>query len=59
VSGFLASTRPINLSQSDWSPFEGWSLTGWPAVTIVNGNIVYQKGEFFAAIPGKALEFNN
>lgn len=40
-----------------WSPFEGWSLTGWPVVTIVNGNIVYQKGEFFDSIKGKALEF--
>lgn len=42
-----------------WSPFEGWSLTGWPVVTIVNGNIVYQKGEFFDSIKGKALEFGN
>jgi dihydroorotase len=40
-----------------WSPFEGWSLTGWPVVTIVNGNIVYQKGEFFEEVKGKALEF--
>lgn len=24
-----------------WSPFEGWNLTGWPVVTIVNGQVIY------------------
>ena len=27
-----------------WSPFEGKILKGWPITTIVNGNIVYDKG---------------
>jgi dihydroorotase len=40
-----------------WSPFEGWRLTGWPVVTIVNGDIAYQNGQFFTEVRGKALEF--
>lgn len=27
-----------------WSPFEGWKLKGWPVMTIVNGNIVFDNG---------------
>ncbi len=35
------------LSKSKWSPFEGKVLKGWPITTIVNGNIVYDKGNVF------------
>jgi dihydroorotase len=42
-----------------WSPFEGWQLTGWPVVTIVNGAIAYDKGQFFSEVRGKALEFGS
>jgi dihydroorotase len=42
-----------------WSPFEGWQLTGWPVVTIVNGAIAYEKGQFFSEVRGKALEFGS
>lgn len=27
-----------------WSPFSGWKLRGWPVMTIVNGNVVYDEG---------------
>lgn len=40
-----------------WSPFEGWQLTGWPIITIVGGNIVYERGNLFTQIRGKALKF--
>ncbi len=42
-----------------WSPFEGWNLTGWPVVTIVGGNIVYERGKLNTEIRGKALQFDN
>lgn len=42
-----------------WSPFEGWNLTGWPAVTIVGGQIAYERGQFNDQIRGKALIFNS
>jgi len=30
----------------DWSPFEGWKLTGYPAITISKGKIVAEDGKF-------------
>ena len=33
------------LTKCKWSPFEGKILKGWPATTIVNGNVVYDDGE--------------
>ncbi len=32
------------LSKSNWSVFEGKSLTGWPIMTLVNGQLVYEDG---------------
>jgi dihydroorotase len=46
------------VSKCGWSPFEGWNLTGYPVYTIVNGNIVYEKGEIRSEIKGKALKFD-
>src|SRR3989338_8396064 len=33
------------LTKCRWSPFEGKILKGWPVMTIVNGNVVYDGGE--------------
>ncbi len=41
-----------------WSPFEGWNLTGWPVVTIVGGQVVYERGRFNEQVRGRALIFN-
>lgn len=41
-----------------WSPFEGWNLTGWPVVTIVGGQVVYDRGQFNEDVRGRALRFN-
>ncbi len=46
------------VSKCGWSPFEGWNLTGYPIYTIVNGNIVYEKGEIRSTIKGQALRFD-
>jgi dihydroorotase len=40
-----------------WSPFEGWNLTGWPVVTIVGGQVVYDHGTLNTEVRGKALSF--
>ncbi|NJO76972.1 MAG: dihydroorotase, partial [Leptolyngbyaceae cyanobacterium RM1_406_9] len=40
-----------------WSPFEGWSLTGHPVVTIVGGQVVYDHGKLNTEVRGRALEF--
>ena len=42
-----------------WSPFEGWQLTGWPDVTIVGGQVAYNRGKFNENVRGKALQFEN
>jgi dihydroorotase len=41
-----------------WSPFEGWNLTGYPVYTIVNGNVVFDRGTIHSEIKGKALRFD-
>ncbi|NJL89140.1 MAG: dihydroorotase [Coleofasciculaceae cyanobacterium SM2_1_6] len=40
-----------------WSPFEGWDLTGWAQVTIVGGQIAFDRGRLNTAVRGKALSF--
>lgn len=40
-----------------WSPFEGWELTGWPVVTIVGGQVVYDHGQLKTAVRGQPLRF--
>jgi dihydroorotase len=45
------------LTKCGWSPFEGWNLTGWPVITIVGGQIVYEKGKLNTDVRGQALEF--
>ncbi|MGK7878170.1 MAG: dihydroorotase [Xenococcaceae cyanobacterium] len=42
-----------------WSPFEGWNLTGWPVITIVGGQIAYERGKLHTQVRGKALSFGN
>ncbi|MGV0026258.1 dihydroorotase [Phormidesmis priestleyi] len=41
-----------------WSPFEGWNLTGWAQVTIVGGEVVYDRGTFNSEVRGQALQFD-
>jgi dihydroorotase len=57
----LATYRPVIKEELQtkcgWSPFEGWNLTGWPAVTIVGGQIVYERGTFATQPCGRALQF--
>lgn len=45
------------VSKCGWSPFEGWNLTGWPVVTIVGGQVVYEKGQLHTEVRGQALSF--
>jgi dihydropyrimidinase len=34
-----------HLHETDYSPWEGWTVTGWPVATIVRGKIVMQNGK--------------
>lgn len=57
----LENYRPILREELQtkcgWSPFEGWSLTGHPVVTIVGGQVVYDHGKLNTEVRGRALEF--
>ncbi|MFZ4640173.1 MAG: dihydroorotase [Nodosilinea sp.] len=57
----LQTYRPVRRedlqTKCGWSPFEGWSLTGWPVVTLVNGQVVYDHGQFNLAVRGRPLTF--
>jgi len=58
----LATYRPILRQELQtkcgWSPFEGWNLTGHPVVTIVGGQIAYDRGKLNPAVRGQALRFD-
>ncbi|WP_239651878.1 dihydroorotase [Neosynechococcus sphagnicola] len=59
----LQTYRPVLraelLTKCGWSPFEGWNLTGWPVVTIVGGQIVYERGRLYQEVRGQALNFSD
>lgn len=42
-----------------WSPFEGWNLTGWAQVTIVGGQVAYDRGKLNTNVRGQALQFTS
>src|SRR6476469_1502988 len=58
----LENYRPVvgaeMASKCGWSSFEGWSLTGWPVVTIVGGKVVFENGKLNTNVRGEALTFD-
>lgn len=46
-------------SRAGWSPFAGRKLTGWPQYTIVNGQVIFEKGRIHPGHLGKALRFQH
>jgi dihydroorotase len=46
------------LTKCGWSPFEGWDLTGWTQVTIVGGQVAYDRGKLHTDVRGQALRFD-
>jgi dihydropyrimidinase len=44
-------------SYADYSPLEGRSLTGWPVMTVVRGQVVMRDGEITAPAAGKPVRF--
>jgi len=39
-------SNDLMYSKCGWTPFAGTKVTGWPVMTMVNGKIVYNHGEF-------------
>jgi dihydroorotase len=44
-------------SKCGWTPFDGMKIKGWPVMTLVNGNIVYD-GKINEAHKGREVEVN-
>ena len=57
----LDATREITsdwlASKCGWSPFEGWTVTGWPIVTVIRGRIVMREGELLGEPAGRPVRF--
>jgi dihydroorotase len=57
----LETYRPVQrqelMTKCGWSPFEGWELTGYPVVTIVGGQVVYEHGQLHTEVRGQPLRF--
>jgi dihydropyrimidinase len=37
------------LHETDYSPWEGWEVSGWPATTILRGKVMVRDGELVGA----------
>ena len=51
-------TKESILYKCGWSPFEGTTFSTTILTTFVNGNIIYNQGEFNDKIKGKRLIFD-
>jgi dihydropyrimidinase len=46
----LTIDKSMLKSNSDYSAFEGWAITGWPVITIRRGEVVYQDGKILGKL---------
>jgi len=46
-------------SQCGWTPFDGVVCHGWPAATIIRGNIVMRDGALVTELAGRAVTFRS
>jgi dihydroorotase len=46
------------LYKCNWSPFEGFTFKSKITHTIINGNVVFENGQFNESIKGQRLSFN-
>lgn len=44
-------------SRSNWTPYDGKEVTGWPLGTIIRGEMVMWQGELLSAGQGKPVRF--
>jgi dihydroorotase len=42
----------------NWSPYHGWILKGYPVMTFVNGNLMYEWREKFGSHMGRPVVYN-
>lgn len=47
--------RVEDLHETDYSPWEGHEIAGWPETTLLRGKVVVDKGEFFGNGTGQCI----
>ena len=46
-------------SKCGWTAFHNFTTKGWPIITIVNGNVVYENDRLNLDVFGKPVKFNS
>jgi dihydropyrimidinase len=41
----MTLTQSLMHHGSDYTPYEGLTVTGWPVLTLVRGQVVFERGE--------------
>ncbi|MGE3268058.1 MAG: amidohydrolase family protein [Chloroflexota bacterium] len=49
------TVRKEDLHETDYSPWEGWEIAGWPTTTIQHGQVVVENGQLTATPAGGRL----
>jgi dihydroorotase len=44
-------------SKCGWTPFEGFKVSAWPRITVVNGSIVMRDGDIHKRKAGRQVAF--
>jgi dihydroorotase len=44
-------------SRSNWTPYDGVTVTGWPVGTMIRGRLAMWQGEITAAAAGRPIRF--
>ncbi|MDH4229598.1 MAG: dihydroorotase [Nitrospirota bacterium] len=61
VLASMGDAHPVRLrdvlSRCGWTPYEGMNLYGWPEVTILGGEVVYDRGKFPTVVRGSEVTF--
>lgn len=52
------ATKENTLYKCGWTPFEGTEFKASITQTFVNGNLIYDQGQFNNEIKGKRIQFN-
>lgn len=47
--------RVEDLHETDYSPWEGHEIAGWPETTLLRGKVVVDRGEFLASAQGQRI----
>lgn len=50
-------TNKQQKSRSNWTPYDGMKVTGWPVATVIRGNIVMRDGEIEGLPSGQPVRF--